>query len=142
MDSRNYKSKIDRWVYAVIAVSVCGCFIGPMLDSSFTAGIILGTGMLALELFCITGVRYRIEGGRLGICNLHRWTWYPIDKISSVRKTNGILATAAMSMDRVEIRFTDHSVTRSYMPLVISPADRDGFIADLKRLNPDIEILK
>lgn len=65
---------------------------------------------------------------------------YPVSKIKEVKKTVGYLATAGMSSRRVSIRFVDRSVLKSYMPLEISPKDRDGFIARLKQLNPEITI--
>ena len=43
-----------------------------------------------------------------------------------------------MSLDRVSIRFSDRKVLKSAMPIEISPKDRDGFIADLKKINPEI----
>ncbi len=27
-----YKSKVDWWVYAVLAIMVVGCLVGPMID--------------------------------------------------------------------------------------------------------------
>ena len=69
-----------------------------------------------------------------------RPTRLPIDKIKSVKKTTGILATAAMSTKRVSISFTDRSVLKSFAPLEISPKDRDAFIAHINSINPDIEI--
>lgn len=41
---------------------------------------------------------------------------------------------------RVSIKFTDRSVLKSSMPLEISPKDRDGFMAQLKEINPAIVI--
>ncbi|MDE6574488.1 MAG: PH domain-containing protein [Muribaculaceae bacterium] len=64
----------------------------------------------------------------------------PISKIKSMKKTCGILATAAMSTKRVSITFTDRSVMKSYAPLEISPKNRNGFMAQLKSINPNIEI--
>ncbi len=72
---------------------------------------------------------------------LFRPTRLPIDKIKSVKKTTGILSTAAMSTKRVSISFTDRSVLKSFAPVEISPKDRDGFMAQLKLVNPNIEVL-
>lgn len=133
-----YKSKVDWWVYAVCIGTVVICMVGPMFDGDYIAGIILSAVMLVIEVFCFTGVRYAIKGNMLGVRNLHHWTWIPIDKITEVKKTRGIIATAAMSLDRVSIRFSDRKVLKSAMPIEISPKDRDGFIADLKKINPEI----
>ncbi len=53
-----YKSKIDWWVYFVLAIMMCGCFFGLLSEGLFAGGIILCAGMLALWLFAVTGVRY------------------------------------------------------------------------------------
>ncbi len=84
---------------------------------------------------------YEIEGKNLVVYMLFRPTRLPIDKIKSVKKTTGILSTAAMSTKRVSISFTDRSVLKSFAPVEISPKDRDGFMAQLKLVNPNIEVL-
>lgn len=62
-------------------------------------------------------------------------------EIRDVKKTSGYLATAGMSRLRVSITFTDRSVLKSFAPIEISPKDRDGFIEQLVKINPDIKEL-
>ena len=92
-------------------------------------------------LVCIFGCWYEIDDEDLIVYMFFRPTRLPIDKIKSVKKTTGVLATAAMSTRRVSISFTDRSVLKSYAPLEISPKDCDGSIAQLKTVNPNIEVL-
>lgn len=75
------------------------------------------------------------------IYQFFRPTRLPISKIKAVKKTSGYLATAGMSHLRVSISFTDRSVLKSFSPIEISPKDRDGFMAQLQSINPNIEIL-
>ncbi len=84
-------------------------------------------------------VKYQICGDRLGIRNFfYRWEWFPISKISEVKKTSGILSAPALSTRRVSIKFSDRKILKSSMPLEISPRDRDAFIARLTQINPGI----
>lgn len=137
-----YKSKIDWWIPAVVVFTMAIAFIGPIIDGEiFAAGIVIAALLGASEITIFASVRYRICGNRLGIRNLlYKWEWYPIDKISEVRKTSGILSAPALSTRRLAIRFSDKKILKSSMPLEISPTDRTGFIAALKTINPDIVV--
>lgn len=88
------------------------------------------------------GCWYEIDGDELVIYQFFRPTRLPISKIKNIKKTTGYLATAGMSHLRVSISFIDRSVWKSYAPLEISPKDRDGFIARLIEINPEIKELK
>ncbi len=135
-----FDSKVDWWIPVIVVGSVAGCFIGPMIDGDFIPGIVLAAAVLAVEIFIFAGVKYQIRDGQLGIRNFFRWTWFPIDKISEVKKSRGILSAPALSADRISIRFSDRSILKSFMPLEISPKDRDEFIAILKSINPQITV--
>lgn len=94
-----------------------------------------------LEIVMFASVKYRICDGKLGIRNLfYKWEWFPIDQISEIKKTNGILSAPALSAKRVSIKFSDKKILKSSIPLEISPKDRDGFIDKLKEINPTIKI--
>lgn len=98
-------------------------------------------GMTLLYAWLMFGCRYEIDGEDIVIYQFFRPTRLPISKIKDVKKTSGYLATAGMSHLRVSISFTDRSVLKSYAPIEISPKDRDGFMTQLKSINPNIEIL-
>ena len=98
-------------------------------------------GMTLLYAWLMFGCRYEIDGEDIVIYQFFRPTRLPISKIKDVKKTSGYLATAGMSHLRVSISFTDRSVLKSYAPIEISPKNRDGFMTQLKSINPNIEIL-
>ncbi len=137
-----YKSKIDWWIPAIVAFTVSVAFVGPIIDGEiFIVGIIVGALLGILEIIMFASVKYQICDGKLGIRNsFYRWEWFPIDKISEVKKTSGILSAPALSTKRVSIKFTEKKILKSFMPLEISPKDRDRFIAQLKVVNPNIII--
>lgn len=133
-------SKVDWWVYLVLIGTALIGYLLPLLDGDWLLAIIFGTSMLALEIFCFASVKYAVRGNELGVRMFWRWTWLPIDKIQEVKKVTGILSTAANSVHRVSIKFSDRKILKSYAPLEISPSDRDAFIAELKAINPAIEV--
>lgn len=96
------------------------------------------TLLYALLMF---GCWYEIDGDDLVIYQFFRPTRLPVSKIRDVKKTTGYLATAGMSHLRVSITFVDRSVLKS-CAVEISPRDRDGFIAQLISINPDIRELQ
>lgn len=140
MKIKVYKSKVDWWVYAVLFIMVAGCIIGPAMEGEILIGILLAFLMAALWSLGFFGVKYEINGNKLGIRNLFRWSWIPIDEIKEIRKTRGIIATASMSIDRVSIKLIDNNSLKTSMPIDISPKDENEFIHHLKSINPTITI--
>ena len=131
-----YKSGIDWWVW-VIMLSMLVLAIIVIVDAGWYVAIPL-CGVVMSFVLLIPGCKYEIDGGELIVYQFFRPHRFPISKISEVRKTTGYLATAGMSSKRVSISFSDRSVMKSYMPLELSPADRDSFIAALRHINPAI----
>lgn len=136
-----YSSKVDRWIPVLVVVTCIVCAAGPALEGEYMAGIILGLALLAVELVVFTGVKYKISGDKLGVRNFYRWQWYPIGKIQEIREIRSMQAAPALSTDRIALYFTDNSLLKSSMPLEISPKDKDGFIARLKSINPNLSSL-
>lgn len=140
MKSKNrtiYRSKIDWWVWCVVAFTAVVIW-AVCIGSNRWVGAINGGALALMMAVGLFGCWYEVDGDQLIVYQFFRPHRYPITKIKEAKKTVGYLATAGMSKDRVSIKFIDRSVTKSAMPLEISPADRDGFIKQLKRINPDI----
>lgn len=142
MNTVFYKSKIDWWVPAMVVFTMTVACIGPLIDGEvFWIGILVGIFLGIMEIVLFASLKYQICDGKLGIRNIfYKWEWFPIDKISEVKKTSGILAGAALSTKRIAIKFSDRSILKSSQPLEISPKDRDAFIAALKGINPNIKV--
>lgn len=134
-----YKSRIDLWLLCVLLLAVA-IVIVACIGTYWWLALIYGASLLGITIVCLLGCRYEIDGDRLVVYQFFRPHRFPIDKIKEVRKTTGYLATAGASRHRVSIKFTDRSVMKSSMPLEISPKDRDGFMAQLKTINPSIVI--
>lgn len=135
-----YHSKVGWWVYALIPFVVFCCMVGPILTKSdYWLGFVLSVPFCLLIIYLIATTKYAIHGDEIGVRCGFRWSWFPISKIESVSKVNGILASPALSIHRIAIKFSDRKILKSSSPLEISPKDGDGFISDLLKINPNIK---
>ena len=135
-----YKSKVDWWVYAIVVFTIAYCCTFTFMFGEFWVGVIISIVCAVIEVVAFTGISYRIVDNKLGIRSFYRWTWYPIDKITKIKKVRGILSAPALSATRVAITFSDRKILKSFAPLEISPIDRDGFISVLRSINPGISV--
>ena len=143
MKEKYYNSKVDWWVYAAVALTVASCMLGPVLSgANYLPGIILSIIFAGFEISVFASVRYAIRGNELGVRMFYRWQWFPIDKIDEIKKVNSISSTAALSVCRVSIKFSDRKILKSAFPMEISPKNRDEFIDDLRTINPKIALTK
>ena len=141
-----YRPKIEGWFWILIFVSaftiLMVCSISE--DGLFWPGIIeicIFLFIVFLLIWIITTVKYAVRGAELGIRNLvYKWEWLPIEKIESVKPVKSVLAGAALSFNRLSIKFSDRKVLKSTMPLEIAPKDEKLFIEKLKSINPDIKV--
>ena len=142
-----YKPKIDGWFWILIFVLtftiLMVCSISE--DGLFWPGIIeicVFLFIVLLLIWIITTAKYAVRGNELGIRNLaYKWEWLPIEKIESIKPVKSVLAGAALSFNRLSIKFSDRKVLRSTMPLEIAPKDEKIFIEKLKEINPEIKFL-
>lgn len=137
-----YNSKVDWWIPALGTLTVVMCFAGPLIDGEgLPVSLIMAAFLLILEGVMFGSVKYQICDGKLGVRNIfYRWEWFPIDKMSEIRKTRGFLSGPCLSARRIAISFCDRKILKSSMPMEISPKDRDHFITLLKDINPAIEV--
>ncbi|MDO5104392.1 PH domain-containing protein [Capnocytophaga sp.] len=136
-----YKPKIDRWSMA-IGLLFTLFSVGIVVWSIPTVAVIL-TSLIAVIIVLILmligafSVKYQIDGdkfiGRIG-CFYKKEI--DIHSIRKIEKTKSILNTPLVtSFDRIEIFYN------RYDSVMLSPLDKEVFIADLKRINPRIEVI-
>lgn len=136
-----YRSRIDWWVWLVTIGFLAVIWLSAIGMSWWYVVFVSGLITL-LYAWLMFGCWYEVVGDELVIYQFFRPTRLPISKIRDIKKTTGYLATAGMSHLRVSISFIDRSVWKSYAPLEISPKDREGFIARLIEINPEIKEIK
>lgn len=139
MKKKKYRSRIDWWVWYCAAFALTVTIVAGIGSAWWVTALLTGS-MAAMFVVLILGCWYEIDGDTLVVYQFFMPHRMPIMKIKEVRKTTGYLATAGMSSRRVSIKFIDRSVLKSSMPVEISPASRDAFIAHLLRVNPSISV--
>ncbi|MCC8117363.1 MAG: PH domain-containing protein [Bacteroidales bacterium] len=137
-----YKSKIDWWVGAILG--------GPVLALvgfwAYSVNSFSGKDLLMLVLVTLPsifsfwlvgsiffGTYYLIGDGVLTVkCGVLMNTKIKISEITSILPTKTWLSSPALSTDRLEIRYA------KYGKVVISPENKEAFIAQCQALNPTI----
>lgn len=129
-----YKSKIDSWVFIVLGAavavsaysSVTILFSGSSDDlwMSFVT-IVLGIG---LPLWLLITTRYTLDSEMLTVRGGPLKWRIPVKDITAITPTRNVLASPALSMDRLRINYGRN---RSVM---ISPRDKTQFLKDIEAL--------
>jgi hypothetical protein len=125
-----YRSKIDWWLMLI----VYGAFVYPVVDGIRMKQHILSLvfiGIILLISFLFYNTRYTIEGENLLIWRAK----IDINSIRKVYKTRNPLSSPALSLDRLAI------VYNKFDEVLISPVERDDFIQELLKINPNIEVV-
>lgn len=122
-----YKSKVDWW----LVVLIVGVFGYPIVDGVLMQEYLLSIVfvlVLVLFYFLSKTVKYKINENNLIIWK----TKIEIKAIKKIYKTRNPLSSPALSLDRIAI------VYNKYDEVLISPKEREQFIEDLLKVNPDI----
>lgn len=117
-------------------------FLGLVTGSVVLLIVAQGNWWALLPLFLIVlflryllfSIYYIIDGRRLIIkCGFWYTRTIEIDRIKKVTPSNSIMSAPAASLDRLEI------VYNAYDSVLVSPKDKEGFVKQLKILNPKLE---
>ena len=128
-----FKSKIDLW-FGLVLVYPIFVSIKSLLFGEWIGLIGLGV-VVGLILFLSKTTRYIINENQLII----KSTWIvnvriDISKITKIEKSNSVLSSPALSLDRLRIRYN------KYDEILISPKEKNEFIDQLLKFNSNIEI--
>lgn len=131
---QKFPSKID-WFFPIginiILLVVCAILIYG--NAGWACFTILPIQLFILHLFLTT--RYDIDSENLYIKSGFLYnSSIPISQIKSIKKSNSILSSPAASMDRIEIRYNKFDY------VLISPADKNGFIKAILEIKPEIDV--
>jgi hypothetical protein len=130
-----FRSKVDRKlqmiglitpVVALIAIGTTAS-VGPEL---LLLPALLTTGVAALTVWIVLSTYYEFTRDLL-VAHCGPFSWrIPLNAISRVRESRSVRSGPALSMDRLEIAWGEGRV------LLISPADKPGFLAALQARAP------
>lgn len=132
---QTYRSKVDLWLVGVLVVAALAALGGLVVSGleegalrAAQAGFIL-LGVFGFIVWVFLQTDYTLDGHEL-IVRSGPLTWrIPVKEISGVEKATGFLragSSPALSMDRLVVRYGKGR------KLMISPADQEKFLADLR----------
>lgn len=129
-----YKSKIDWWlgllliypIYLSVASLIKGQWLYGLAGLAFVIGVVL---------FVSKTTRYIIKENQLIVKSM--WivnNTIDISKIRKIEKSNSILSSPALSLDRIALYYN------KYDEVYISPKEKQDFLNNLLEINPNIEV--
>jgi len=124
-----YKSKIDWWLIILILVLFGYPIVDGILSKDYILSLIFGL-ILIVFFFLSKTIQYKIDGENLVIWK----TKIDIKTIRKVYRTNNPLSSPALSLDRIAI------VYNKFDEVLLSPKEREEFINELLKINPNIEV--
>jgi hypothetical protein len=137
-----FESKRDAWIVLILRAMpiVVLLVIGDVwyMTHGDVRGPLAGAVILILvELFFFESILrstyYVIDGDTLVIRSSFITWRVPIREITSVTPTRSALSSPALSLDRLRIEYGKKTI-------LISPEDRERFLAALRRVNPAITV--
>jgi hypothetical protein len=127
-----YKSKVDWWLGLVLVYPIFRS-VASIIEGEWIGYIGIALCLLFI-VFISKSTRYIISENHLIVkCMFIVNDKIEISKIRKIEKTNSILSSPALSLDRIAIKFN------KYDEVYISPKERQAFIDDLLKINPEIE---
>ena len=131
-----FKSKVDLSLAAVLFGSVALCFFPVFFEDGLIIGLAVGIPMAVFIFLLCVNTKYYIRDEHVVIKGILKDTLIPISSITSVRPTRNPLSAPALSMDRLEINHGKYDFA------LISPLEKERFVEELLKINPQIMIKK
>jgi hypothetical protein len=133
--AKTYPSRIDIWLFVVFGIVIGAMFVGMGVSVAtegwlrFMQGAFVVFGVIGFLVWIVLGTNYTLEGRDL-IVRSGPFTWrILIDEITSIERPKGFArahSSPALSMDRLMVTY------RNNKRLMISPAEKEKFLADLR----------
>ena len=142
MNTLRFRSKVDWWVALLLGGAVLGLsVIFGFTDSGKAAVqkdflVVLATGLVPILLvtWMLFDTGYDITATELRVrCGPIR-TAVPLEKLSRISPTSSIMSAPALSIDRLEVSYN------RFDTVVISPADKRGFLAAILARAPQVTL--
>lgn len=132
-----YYSKVSYALILVIFVAFFGPFIPNLIALEITRPILITLLILVLLFIWILhmflNTTYLVEGGFLKIkSGFIRYPPVAICEMKKISKTSSLMSAPAASFDRIQITYG------KFDEVIISPKERDQFIAELQSVNPEL----
>ena len=129
-----FRSKIDLWLIVLLLAVVLSTVL-PLFWKFSWILILIDIPMFLLFYDLLHNTKYVIEGNRLIVKDgFLLCSTYDISSIRSISPTRTFLSAPALSLDRMKIEMKGGD------SVVISPLKKHKFIAELLKVNPQIEV--
>lgn len=129
-----FRSKRSVW-YTVATLMVIAIFIYLLLqDPWYISLIMLPVIAFMVSIYFRTYYSIHPVNGLTVICGPFYKKTFDIKALKSIKSTSNPLSSPALSLKRLELRFQNRET------VMISPVNQEEFIAELKRINPQIEV--
>ena len=128
-----YKSKIDWWLGLVLVYPIFRSIVS-IIEGKWIGylGIVL---CFLFIVFISKSTRYIIDENQLIVKSMFIVNCkIEISRIKKIEKTNSILSSPALSLDRMAIMYN------KFDEVYISPKDKQAFIEELLKINPAINV--
>lgn len=129
-----YKSKIDWWLGLLLVYPIY-LSVASLIKEQWIYGFAGLAFVIGVVLFVSKTTRYIINDTQLIVKSL--WivnNTIDISKIRKIEKTNSILSSPALSLDRIALYYN------KYDEVYISPKEKQDFLNNLLEINPNIEV--
>ena len=138
-DTVRYKSKVDLFAPVGLGFSL-------LISIAFSISAMSTSGVIAMTIGCllfyvaimylINSTSYTIDNvtKRLLIKSAFTHQDYNMLKIKAIKRSSSILSnTTSSSLDRIALKFPKEEI-------IISPKDKQDFIAHIQQLHPEVRI--
>lgn len=135
-----FPSKVDKWLVALVAPAL---LVGPVsliaLGQTGSIGAILFTVAVSVVVaapvvWIFTATAYFVTDTELIVRSGPLRIVVKLEAIQRIRSTATLLSSPALSLDRLEVQYAKRSA------VVISPADKAGFVAAIQRRVPGVVV--
>lgn len=131
---RIYKSKIDRWLIIVLAIS--SLFLLALIYSNFDIQtlyedlffLVLLSSLTLLIWLPIPTTYYVVDSEILKIHSIFLKWEIPLNSIQKIEQTSDSLSAPALSLDRMKIEYIKEGMCKSVM---VSPRHKADFIKQI-----------
>lgn len=124
-----FRSRIDWWLAAILIFVA----VAPIVSACINGVFDLWTVVISLFILSLFRTVYVVNDSKLRVwVGVIPYGKKEIGQIKSVHRTSSLISSPALSIDRLAITFVNGD------RLIISPKDREEFVASLLAVNPQI----
>ncbi|SDX35051.1 PH domain-containing protein [Hymenobacter psychrophilus] len=128
-----FPSAVSWWLFGPVMILLIGCGIYAALEKAWLEALMM-VPVLGLFYWLLRYTYYEVLPGQhvlRVVAGPMVWR-VPVQDITSMLPSYSPFSSPALSLDRLRVRYGQ------YNSVLISPADRVGFLAALLQLNPAI----